>query len=85
MGCNCKQTKQIKEALGAIPEDETLLEKGLRYLKKLLYFVIGIALAVIVVPVALVVIVYNFAFKGEGYINISHKFIQNSLGINKNG
>ena len=81
MSCNCKSIVDLKEQLGTTPTDESIFEFIIRMLKKITFFCIGLLLSVVLIPLILIVVIYNIAFKGKAYFNFSDKFLKKILGI----
>lgn len=70
MGCNCKRVQELGKIMPETQVEETLLGKILRYFLKFFYFCLALIIAFFAIPVILVVIVYQLAFKDRLNITI---------------
>lgn len=83
MGCNCKTVKKINKRINA--NGDTYEKKGFMRLFSNLWVnfasvinMLGTCLLIIMlVPTVIVVLIYNFIFKKEGYVPLPSKFIHN--------
>ena len=76
MGCNCKRAIDFEKKFG-VKQEENLPTKITRYLFKIIFFVIGFALAVIAVPYLVFYAVFSIFF-GKNRI-ILPKFLRKYL------
>jgi len=72
MSCNCKRALGLEEKYG-VEVKETKLQLAYRTLWKLLVLCIGVILGIILVPVIILVLMYNQIFRGGKGITIPEK------------
>ena len=63
MACNCKKRLEFEEQHGT-KKIETLLQKSYRAVFKLWVLLIGFVLSIVVVPVTMVILIFNQVFRG---------------------
>jgi hypothetical protein len=64
MSCNCKRSLELQDKYG-VDVEESIGEKVYRYIWKVLIAFIALGLSIVVVPVAMVIIMYSIIF-GDG-------------------
>jgi len=64
MACNCKQRNEVIEEYG-MPEEEGLLSVLYRNLMKVVFFVMALIIGILLVPIILVVMIYQMTFVKE--------------------
>ena len=68
MACNCKRSLEIQDKYG-VKEEESFIEKSYRQLWRIFVFFIVIALGIVVTPIVIIVVLYNFFFgKNKGIV-----------------
>lgn len=72
MACNCKKVLKLEEDHGTEVK-ETKLQLTYRTLWKLIVLGIGVILGIILVPVIILVLMYNQIFRGGKGITIPEK------------
>ena len=72
MGCNCKKALKLEEDHGTKVK-ETKLQLTYRTLWKLIVLGIGFILGIVLVPVIILVLMYNQIFRGGKGITIPEK------------
>ena len=78
MACNCKKGAELEDKYG-VKAEESLLQKSYRGLWKLFILVISLAMAIVVVPVVIFVLIYNQIFRGGKGITMP-KMLSKYLG-----
>ena len=61
MGCNCKRKIDLEKKFG-VKQEENFLVKTTRYVFKILFFVIGLILAIIAIPYLIISSVFSIFF-----------------------
>lgn len=64
MGCNCKKKIVLEDTYGT-KEEESMLGKANRYLWKVILFIVFVALACLLIPILVFVIIFQLCFKKE--------------------
>lgn len=72
MACNCKRALKLEEENGTEVK-ETKLQLTYRTLWKLIVLGIGVILGIVLVPVIILVLMYNQIFRGGKGITIPEK------------
>ena len=68
MACNCKRARKFEEKNG-VPQEETLLMKGTRYMFKIFFVIVAILLGIVIVPYILFYSIYAIFF-GDNKITL---------------
>lgn len=69
MACNCKKKRDIEAKYGE-PIEETWFDKTYKYLAKILFFLMLLCLTIVLVPVVIVIAMYELAFSKNPSINL---------------
>lgn len=64
MACNCKQRNAVIEEYGT-PEEESLLGVIYRQFLKIILFIIALVIGIVLIPVILVMAIYQMVFVRE--------------------
>ena len=73
MACSCKRAQKFEEKYGT-PQEETTVMKLNRYFFKVFFFVITVALAIIIIPYIILYAIYALFF-GDNKITLP-KFLR---------
>lgn len=82
MGCSCKDKKKIEEIYNFKPNELPILERILYYIKKSLLLLLIIALALIMIPIILTVLIYNYVKNGKAEVGFPYKKLSKLLRVN---
>lgn len=77
MACNCKRANEISEKYGEQLEDN-IFTKIVRFFWKIIFFIIGVSLGLILSPIIVVIAIYKMFFSSNNTI-VLPKFLSKYL------
>lgn len=82
MGCSCKDKKKIEDVYNFKPNELPILERIWYYIKKSLLLLLVIVLALIMIPIILTVLIYNYVKKGKAEVGFPYEKLRKLLRLN---
>lgn len=83
MGCSCKNKIAMEEKYGTIVESGPI-ERFLNLLIRIFIFLIVVSLTIILVPIVLIVVIYNIFFGKNKGISVPKRILDTLKNFEKN-
>ena len=82
MACSCKDKKQIEDKVYASVDELSLSEKAWYYIRKYIRKLFIIILFMILIPIVMITILFNYITKGELFYKIPYHKLTKLLKVN---
>lgn len=82
MACSCKEKNKIEENIYASVDELSLSEKAWYYIRKYIRKLFIITLFIILVPIVIMVILFNYITKGDLFFKIPYHQLSKLLKLN---